>query len=100
MTASRRSASRVAASIERLHDEATAFFTRLDGGGTVPGGPVGPRPEGGGGVTRVLADGRTFEKAGVNRSVVDGDAAGRRWRSGSGPEPAAGADAAVLRDRA
>ena len=31
------------------------------------------RPEGGGGITRVLADGKVFEKAGVNFSHVRGD---------------------------
>lgn len=31
------------------------------------------RPEGGGGDTRVLADGETFERAGVNFSLVNGD---------------------------
>lgn len=30
------------------------------------------RPEGGGGITRVLQDGQVFEKAGVNVSVVHG----------------------------
>jgi coproporphyrinogen III oxidase len=51
------------------------------------------RPEGGGGVTRVLADGAVFEKAGVNFSHVEGDKlppsatahrpelAGRHWRA-------------------
>lgn len=30
------------------------------------------RPEGGGGITCVIQDGQTFEKAGVNISVVEG----------------------------
>jgi coproporphyrinogen III oxidase len=30
------------------------------------------RPEGGGGITCVIQDGHTFEKAGVNISVVEG----------------------------
>jgi coproporphyrinogen III oxidase len=54
-----------------LHDEMTAFFTELDGGGGFRE-DVWERPGGGGGVARVLADGESFEKAGINRSVVDG----------------------------
>jgi coproporphyrinogen III oxidase len=57
--------------IERLHEDVTAFFTRLDGGAAFTEDRW-DRAEGGGGVTRVLADGRTFEKAGVNRSAVHG----------------------------
>jgi coproporphyrinogen III oxidase len=58
--------------IERLHDDVTAFLARLDGGGSF-GEDRWERVEGGGGVTRVMADGRTFEKAGVNRSAVHGE---------------------------
>jgi coproporphyrinogen III oxidase len=58
--------------IERLHDDVTAFFTRLDGGGSFVEDRW-ERPEGGGGVTRVMTEGRTFEKAGVNRSTVHGE---------------------------
>ena len=54
-----------------LHDEMTAFFTELDGGAGFRE-DVWERPGGGGGVARVLADGESFEKAGINRSVVDG----------------------------
>jgi coproporphyrinogen III oxidase len=57
--------------IETLHDEATALFSVLDQGGTFREDKW-DRPGGGGGVTRVLAEGATFEKAGVNRSVVSG----------------------------
>jgi coproporphyrinogen III oxidase len=64
---------RAAAAMTSLHDEATALVTALDGGSEFgedrwerPGGT------GGGGVSRVLAEGATFEKAGVNRSVVFG----------------------------
>jgi coproporphyrinogen III oxidase len=53
-----------------LHDEITGFFTELDGGGAFRE-DVWERPGGGGGVARVL-EGNTFEKAGINRSVVDG----------------------------
>ena len=62
---------RVAAEMERLHDDATAFFERLDGGGGFREDRWS-RPGGGGGVARVLTDGATFEKAGVNRSAVSG----------------------------
>ncbi len=67
---SRRAAA--AAWIERLHDDVTAFFTRLEGEGTFAEDRW-ERADGGGGVTRVLAEGRTFEKAGVNRSAVHGE---------------------------
>jgi coproporphyrinogen III oxidase len=62
---------RMAAEMERLHDDATAFFERLDGGGGFREDRWS-RPGGGGGVARVLTDGATFEKAGVNRSAVSG----------------------------
>jgi coproporphyrinogen III oxidase len=62
---------RVAGWIERLHDETTEFFTALDHGGQFREDRW-ERPEGGGGVSRVLSEGSTFEKAGVNRSVVGG----------------------------
>jgi coproporphyrinogen III oxidase len=57
--------------IEQLHDEATALFTGLDGGGAFREDRW-ERPGGGGGVSRMLTGGRTFEKAGINRSVVEG----------------------------
>jgi coproporphyrinogen III oxidase len=62
---------RVAALMERLHDETTALFTRLDGGGRFREDRW-ERPGGGGGVARVLTEGETFEKAGINRSAVSG----------------------------
>jgi coproporphyrinogen III oxidase len=62
---------RVVSLIEQLHDQATALFTELDNAGSFRE-DCWDRPGGGGGVTRVLSDGATFEKAGVNRSVVDG----------------------------
>jgi len=58
--------------VESLHDELTAFFTTLDGGGQFREDRW-ERAGGGGGVARVLTEGRTFEKAGVNRSVVEGE---------------------------
>ena len=54
-----------------LHDELTALFTALDGGGAFAE-ERWERPGGGGGVSRALTEGTTFEKAGVNRSAVDG----------------------------
>jgi coproporphyrinogen III oxidase len=57
--------------IERLHDETTEFFTRLDRGASFREDRW-DRPGGGGGVSRVLSEGQTFEKAGVNRSSVEG----------------------------
>jgi coproporphyrinogen III oxidase len=62
---------RVAALMERLHDDTTALFSRLDGGGRFREDRW-ERPGGGGGVARVLSEGTTFEKAGINRSEVSG----------------------------
>jgi len=57
--------------VAALHDEVSAFFTELDQGGAFEEDRW-EREGGGGGVTRVLIEGATFEKAGVNRSAVDG----------------------------
>ena len=62
---------RVSSWIESLHDDTTGFFTALDGGGSFREDRW-DRPGGGGGVSRVLASGATFEKVGVNRSAVEG----------------------------
>jgi coproporphyrinogen III oxidase len=62
---------RVRSWIECLHDDTTRFFTTLDGGGSFREDRW-DRPGGGGGVSRVLAHGGTFEKVGVNRSAVEG----------------------------
>jgi coproporphyrinogen III oxidase len=62
---------RVSSWIEQLHDETTAYFAQLDRGGAFREDRW-ERPGGGGGVTRVMTDGNTYEKAGVNRSAVDG----------------------------
>ena len=62
---------RVAALMAQLHDETTAFFTGLDRGGEFREDRW-DRPGGGGGVARVLTDGATFEKAGINWSAVTG----------------------------
>jgi coproporphyrinogen III oxidase len=61
----------VASQIEWLHDQATDLFTTLDQGSSFRQ-ERWQRDGGGGGVSRMLAGGVTFEKAGVNRSVVDG----------------------------
>lgn len=61
----------VASRIERLHDEATELFTTLDRGGGFREDRW-ERDGGGGGVSRTLTGGSTFEKAGVNRSAVEG----------------------------
>jgi coproporphyrinogen III oxidase len=58
--------------IAGLHDELTSFFGRLDRGGTFIEDRW-ERPGGGGGVARVMTDGVTFEKAGINRSAVLGE---------------------------
>jgi coproporphyrinogen III oxidase len=61
----------VASRVERLHDEATELFTALDGGGAFREDRW-ERDGGGGGVSRMLTSGSTFEKAGINRSGVEG----------------------------
>jgi coproporphyrinogen III oxidase len=63
--------SEVARLIASLHDDATRFFSELDGGRSFRE-DTWQRPGGGGGVTRVLTGGEVFEKCGVNRSVVEG----------------------------
>ena len=70
VTASRQA--RTAAWIVRLHDDLTEFFERLDAGGSFREDDW-ERPGGGGGTARVLTEGETFEKAGINRSVVSGE---------------------------
>jgi coproporphyrinogen III oxidase len=62
---------KVTARIERLHDAATELFTGLDRGGAFREDRW-ERPGGGGGVSRIMTEGVTFEKAGVNRSTVEG----------------------------
>lgn len=57
--------------IAGLHEQTTSLFARLDRGGSFREDRW-LRPGGGGGVTRILADGTTFEKVGVNRSAVGG----------------------------
>ena len=57
--------------IADVHDEITAMFTRLDRGSGFRE-DTWERAEGGGGHSRVMIEGTTFEKGGVNRSVVYG----------------------------
>jgi coproporphyrinogen III oxidase len=61
----------VEARIERLHDQATTLVSQLDRGGAFQEDRW-DRPGGGGGVSRMLSEGKTFEKAGINRSAVRG----------------------------
>ncbi len=53
-----------------LQDEITALFEGLDGGRFAEAS--WDRQGGGGGRSRLLADGEVFEKAGVNRALVEG----------------------------
>ena len=53
---------RIATLIESLHDETTSYFTQLDGAGEFREDRWS-RPGGGGGVSRAMSGGRTFEKA-------------------------------------
>ena len=76
--------------IAGLHDELTSFFGRLDKGGTFIEDRW-ERPGGGGGVARVMADGATFEKAGINRSAVMGELPELAARRLGGHGAAAGA---------
>ena len=73
VTVSRREyAAAWARSVARRHDGVRHHAGRRR---SVPGGRW-ERPGGGGGVARILAEGQTFEKAGVNRSVVEGQLPG------------------------
>lgn len=62
---------RMADLVTSLHEENTRFFEELDGQGRFREDRW-ERPGGGGGVSRVLSGGAAFEKAGINRSVVEG----------------------------
>jgi coproporphyrinogen III oxidase len=57
--------------IASVHDDLTALFERLDGGARFRE-DTWEREGGGGGWSRVMIDGTTFEKAGINRSTVLG----------------------------
>ncbi|CAN6229496.1 unnamed protein product [Urochloa humidicola] len=58
--------------IRRVQGEVCAALEEADGSGARFVEDVWSRPGGGGGISRVLEDGRVFEKAGVNVSVVYG----------------------------
>ncbi|WP_183147873.1 oxygen-dependent coproporphyrinogen oxidase [Chryseobacterium nematophagum] len=58
--------------IHDLQDEICKALEEIDGKATFQE-DLWERPGGGGGRTRVIADGNVFEKGGVNISVVDGD---------------------------
>ncbi|MHB1943408.1 MAG: coproporphyrinogen III oxidase, partial [Acidiferrobacteraceae bacterium] len=62
---------RVTAYLEALQDRICAAIETEDGA-TRFREDLWPRPEGGGGRTRVLQDGAVFEQAGVNYSSVSG----------------------------
>ena len=53
-----------------VHDAVTAMFERLDGSRFEEAS--WQRKGGGGGQARLLAEGKVFEKAGVNRALVEG----------------------------
>ena len=57
--------------IEQLQDRITKALEKLDGQASFKE-DLWTRPEGGGGRTRVIADGAVFEKGGVNISAVHG----------------------------
>jgi coproporphyrinogen III oxidase len=61
----------VASQMERLHERATQLVRELDPAGSLKEDRW-DRPGGGGGVSRMLSEGATFEKAGINRSTVQG----------------------------
>ncbi|MFM8566880.1 MAG: coproporphyrinogen III oxidase, partial [Gemmatimonadota bacterium] len=60
----------MAAWTAQLQDEITTFFERLDGRHFSEA--AWDRQGGGGGRSRLLSDGAIFEKAGVNRALVEG----------------------------
>jgi coproporphyrinogen III oxidase len=62
---------RVSRWMQFLHDNLTQFFEDRDGAGRFQE-DAWLRPGGGGGVSRVLTEGATFEKAGVNRFAGGG----------------------------
>uniref|UniRef100_A0A0E0DI59 Oxygen-dependent coproporphyrinogen-III oxidase, chloroplastic n=1 Tax=Oryza meridionalis TaxID=40149 RepID=A0A0E0DI59_9ORYZ len=63
---------RFEAMIRRVQGEVCAALEEADGSGARFVEDAWSRPGGGGGISRVLQDGRVFEKAGVNVSVVYG----------------------------
>ena len=77
-----------------VHDEITRLLAGLDGGAFAE--QAWAREGGGGGVSRLLSEGRVFEKAGVNRSSVHGTLPGAvRRRLGGRAADGADPDAPV-----
>jgi coproporphyrinogen III oxidase len=72
MSASSPDTAAVIAYLKGLHDRITEAIEAVDGG-AVFRRDTWQRPEGGGGESRVLADGRIFEQAGIGYSHVMGD---------------------------
>ena len=62
----------VVSRVERFHEETTALVQALDPAGNLREDRW-DRPGGGGGLSRMFFDGEIFEKAGVNRSTVEGE---------------------------
>ena len=71
MTADTPSTAAVIAYLRGLHDRITGALEAADGGARFRR-DTWQRPEGGGGESRVLRDGRVFEQAGINFSHVMG----------------------------
>jgi len=85
---------RFEAMIRRVQGEVCAALEEADGGGARFVEDVWSRPGGGGGISRVLQDGRVFEKAGVNVSVVYGVMPPDAYRAAKGEAGKNGAAAA------
>lgn len=85
---------RFEAMIRRVQGEVCAALEEADGGGARFVEDVWSRPGGGGGISRVLQDGRVFEKAGVNVSVVYGVMPPDAYRAAKGEAAKNGAAAA------
>uniref|UniRef100_A0A0D9W9A9 coproporphyrinogen oxidase n=1 Tax=Leersia perrieri TaxID=77586 RepID=A0A0D9W9A9_9ORYZ len=85
---------RFEAMIRRVQGEVCAALEEADGSGARFVEDVWSRPGGGGGISRVLQDGRVFEKAGVNVSVVYGVMPPDAYRAAKGDAGKNGAAAA------
>lgn len=78
--------------IRRVQGEICAALEEADGSGARFVEDVWSRPGGGGGISRVLQDGRVFEKAGVNVSVVYGVMPPDAYRAAKGAAKNGAAD--------
>lgn len=67
-------ANHVAQTLRQLQDLICTHFEAVETGPEVFVADVWERPQGGGGESRVLAQGQSFEQGGVNYSLVHGDA--------------------------